>query len=229
MQKIISVFFLILFFFITLNSRAYAYDKEVVCGESCNGFSGALFSENDIKPGDSINKTLSIKNDRNEDLKTSLSSEKLSDTDDILADRITIIIYDGGTILFSGTFTQFLGQDIDLGSILQNNTKVFDIHTAFPHDAGNVYQDKKVNFSLTLRIEGIDSGNEEVLSTSTTTSSSGSSDSSSSGSYRDSLIGQVLGLSDTGGVVFKLFYALAGLIMVSLGLRIIRKYSTPGG
>jgi hypothetical protein len=74
-----------------------AYDKEVVCGSSeCNGFSGALFSENDIKPGDSVNKTLSIKNERDESLNVKLSSEKNNGTDDILAQRITIIIYYGG-------------------------------------------------------------------------------------------------------------------------------------
>lgn len=221
MPKIIAVFFLILCFFLTPLRNVYAYDKEVVCENTCDGFSGALFSENDIKPGDSINKTLSIKNSRSENINIKLSSEKLSGTDDILAERITIIVYDAGNILFSGTFSEFLGKEINLGSISQNQTKVFDIHTAFPINSGNIYQEKRVNFSLTLYIQGDESGTGEVLSTST--SSSGSSDSSSSGSV-NSLIGKVLGLSDTGGITTNIIYLIAGLLMVTLGIRLIRKH-----
>jgi hypothetical protein len=203
-----------------------AYDKEVVCGSSeCTGFSGALFSENDIKPGDSINKSLSITNNKNENLSVTLSSEKLSGTDDILAERITVIIYDGGVILFSGNFLEFLGKSINLGSISQNQIKVFEIHTDFPIDSGNVYQDKRVNFSMTLNVTGEESGTSQTLSSTSTSSDTSATNDSSGSVLGDSLIGQVLGLSDTGGLVINLFYLTSGLFLATLGIRIIKKYN----
>jgi hypothetical protein len=99
--------------------------------------------------------------------------------------------------------------------------KVFEIHTAFPIDSGNVYQDKRVNFSLTLYIQGEESGTGEVLSTSTSSSSSSSPSSSSTGDSVNSLIGQVLGLSDTGGLFVNLFYLTSGLFLIILGLKSI--------
>ena len=217
--------FLITALFFLSATSIFAYDKEVICSNSCTGFSGALFSEMDIKPGDSVNKTLSIKNESDESLNIKLSSEKNNGTDDILAERITIIIYDDGTILYSGNFLEFLGQNIDLGSISQDQTKVFEIHTAFPIDSGNVYQDKRVNFTLMLYLQGEESQNTEVLTTSTSSPASSSSSDTTRGSVLgDSIIGQVLGLSDTGGLFINLFYFITGFFMIILGFKTIRKY-----
>jgi hypothetical protein len=74
-----------------------------------------------------------------------------------------------------------------------------------------------------LYIQGEESGTGEVLSTSTSSSSSSPS-SSSTGDSVNSLIGQVLGLSDTSGLAINLFYLASGLLLATLGVRVIRKY-----
>ena len=120
-------------------NNIFAADKNVVCNNSgCSGFSGSLFSESGMLPGDTLSKTFSVKNERNEPISLTLESEENAGTDEIFKQKIVAVVYEnGGLIKFSGTFENFLVSDIALGNLSPNETKNYEISISFPTDAGN--------------------------------------------------------------------------------------------
>ena len=225
-KKLTGVLTAILLF---LGNMAYvcAADKNVVCNEGgCSGFDGALFSETNVVPGNSVSKTFSIKNEMAEDISVDLDPQEQPGSDDVFLEKVSAVIYlSPATILFGGFMNTFLaGSDIALGTINPGSIKEYEIELSLPTEAGNEYQENVANFSLSLKISGEDSGTSQVLGTS---SSSGSSNSESSGSTPsvESIIGQVLGLSDTSEE--KLFanslIIIVSLILISWGLRLVLK------
>ena len=199
-------------------NNIFAADKNVVCNNSgCSGFSGSLFSESGMLPGDTLSKTFSVKNERNEPISLTLESEENAGTDEIFKQKIVAVVYEnGGLIKFSGTFENFLVSDIALGNLSPNETKNYEISISFPTDAGNEYQGKVINFDLSITITG-DDGSTEVLSSSTSNTNSSSNNSSRPGS----ILGTILGLSDTGGVKLVLIFGGIGILLTSIGLKLI--------
>ncbi|OGM25550.1 hypothetical protein A2715_05900 [Candidatus Woesebacteria bacterium RIFCSPHIGHO2_01_FULL_39_32] len=211
----ISALFLLV---ISSYNNIFAADKNVVCNNSgCSGFSGSLFSESGMLPGDTLSKTFSVKNERNEPISLTLESEENAGTDEIFKQKIVAVVYEnGGLIKFSGTFENFLVSDIALGNLSPNETKNYEISISFPTDAGNEYQGKVINFDLSITITG-DDGSTEVLSSSTSNTNSSSNNSSRPGS----ILGTILGLSDTGGVKLVLIFGGIGILLTSIGLKLI--------
>lgn len=213
----------LVYLFVMSSSYVSGFDKEVICKEGgCSGFDGSLFSEENVYPGQSVKKSIKVKNEKDEKLEFTLSSNQEAGSDENFTKKATIVIYENGNVLFSDTFHNFFGKDIDLGEVEKGNYKLYEFEANFPSDSGNDYQGKRINFSLILNIKGEESGEEEVLSgTSSTGDSQG--DVKSATTVNNSLIGQILGLSDTGfpRKIVNIFFLLIGVFFVLTGIRIL--------
>ncbi len=213
-SRIVYYFVSFLILLITTAGPTYAYDKEVVCNSSgCGGFSGALFSETDVKPGDTYNKSFCIKNDRDENLSITMTTLEKAGADLIFKEVLEVIVKDNtGSILYQGSLKNFLNTQNNLGKISEDQTKCYDITLNFPSSAGNEYQKNQVGFDLIIRITGDDSG--EVLPNSTS-----SSNSNNSASSLQNILGSVLGLANTGNAKTKLALMLFEIILITLGIK----------
>lgn len=213
------------FLFTSLFSPKFvvASDKDVICTSfGCSGFEGNLFNEPDLKPGDTYEKSFCIRNELDEDLSAFLSANDDPGNDNTFEKILEIEIKnDNGDILFNGSLEDFLGKETALGDINKDETECYQISVYFPSDAGNVYQENQIVFDLVLRITGEETGTTQVLSSQTS-----SCESCETSTDVKSILGEVLGLSDTGGFFVNLFYFTSGLFLIILGLKYIRKYFT---
>jgi hypothetical protein len=220
-KKILAAIMTAFFLFLWSMTPANGADREVVCNDSgCSGFDNSLFANTNAVPGDSVSKTFTIKNEKSETLDVDLGKTKDAGTDDSFLSQILVVVYKNTSeVLFSGDMDDFLaGSPIDLGPIDPGSTQSYEIQLALSKDAGNEFQGSVANFSLSLNITGQESGNGEVLGTSSSDSSS-TSDSSSSNS--NTVVGQVLGLSDTSSGVYKFFFMMTGILLLLEGINLI--------
>jgi len=226
--NVLSGLITLIFLFGISYSIVFGYDKEIICNDDgCSGLSGALFNENNIYPGTGFKKSLNIKNDKDENLKITLSSTEDEVSDDDFAKKATIVIYDEGNVIFGNTFSNFLGKDIDLGEVEKADQKLYEFEVNFPEDSGNEYQGKQINFSLSLNFQGEESGESQVLSGA---DADDDDDNGSQGEVKsattedNSLIGKILGLSNTSSnnKLLNIFFLLLGLVLTALGIKYLR-------
>jgi len=204
------------FLFLIITKSVFGLDKEVVCTDSgCSGFLGPLFNVTNTIPGETSIKTFSIKNEKGEKIDVSLTTDKKLGTDQDFAEGAVAVVYSKPSeLIFSDSLYNFIdNKTISLGSIDPQVTKTYEVQLSLPDSAGNEFQGKRANFSLNLNISRQTTGSEEVLS---------SQSSSSSNDNGNSLIGSVLGLSDTDNKKFlNLVLFAAGLFLLILGIILI--------
>jgi hypothetical protein len=136
-----------------------AADQTITCNSSgCSGPGTPLFNVANAAPGDSVEKTLEIKNDRSKDIAVTLSSAKESGGDDMLLDVLTVSIKNSDDSLISQTtLANFIsGSPVSLGAVSANTTKTVKIDISFNESADNSYQNKTAKFTLFLNATGDD-------------------------------------------------------------------------
>jgi len=221
MIKHLTLVFIIAIFLFYVPSRIFASDVNILCNSTgCSGLTDKIFDTQNMVPGDSIQKTISIKNEVGESININLLADKDAATDDAFALKASIVLYKDTSLIYSNYFMNFLDESsVSLGTIGNGQTAEYKIEISLAKELGNEIQRKQVIFDMAFAIKNEGTG--EVLSSSTSNNSSTSSSSNSSGT---SLIGQILGLSDTGGLndfTFTLF--ILGVIFILGGLLIILK------
>ena len=139
---------------------------------------------------------------------------------------MTFIIYKNGSIIYSNFISElFNAGSVELGTITNNQTENYEFEANFAKELGNEYQNKKIVFDLLFTVTS-ESGTSQVLS------SSAASSNTNSTNTPGSVIGQILGLSDTSGeFIFGLLIKTAGIIILLAGLNTLlrnrsRKLST---
>lgn len=157
-----------------------AADQSILCNSlGCTSPGTALFSETNVAPGDTVTKTLEVKNQRSETLTIELSAYKKSGTDDDFLEKVDVSVDEvGGGNKYSGSLGDFLqgSTTVALGSISASSTKEFDITLAL-EDVGNEYQGKGANFDISVDVAGEpdETGSSSVSGSSASSSSCGAS------------------------------------------------------
>lgn len=132
---------------------AQAADLAIVChADGCSHPDTVLFNNLNVAPGQSISKTIEIKNNLTQTLNLDLTAAKSSETDDDFLDKINVSLDEVGFVnRFSGSLNDFFTSTIDLGSLNAGQTKSIII-TLTLQDVGNEYQGKQSKFDLTVAI-----------------------------------------------------------------------------
>ena len=134
-----------------------AADHSIVCNSlGCSGPGTALFSETNITPGNSVTKSLEVKNERSENLTIELKAEKKSGTDEDFIKKVDVSVDEvAGANKFSGTMETFLDNatSIPLGTLSASSVKEYEI-TLGLQDVDNFYQGKGANFNIAIDMTG---------------------------------------------------------------------------
>jgi hypothetical protein len=134
-----------------------AADHSIVCNSlGCSGPGTALFTETNITPGDSVTKSLEVKNERSENLTIELKAEKKSGTDEVFIKKVDVSVDEvAGANKFSGTMETFLDNvtSIPLGTLSASSAKEYEI-TLGLQDVDNFYQGKGANFNIAVNVTG---------------------------------------------------------------------------
>jgi protein-S-isoprenylcysteine O-methyltransferase Ste14 len=120
-------------------------------------FDGLPFVMKNWAPGDSEQKTITIKNDENFDINIYFKAKKTLG-DDILADVLTITIDNK-----SNHLSDLLNNNIVLTPVNSKESQNYNVAISFDEDAGNKYQDKTINFDFIIVAEQIGGKKEEVI------------------------------------------------------------------
>lgn len=162
MKKILSIFILLFFIFV---SPAFAVDLSVTCTSSTcdlSPASGALFNEANFAPGQSVTRTISVKNDNvNDDCYLELKTKNTSDPNN-LAPLLFTVIKNNTTDIYGvsdGTSAAkntkkikdiFTSGYIALGTILKSSSKNFYWVATFDPTANDDFQGKQTTFDFDL-------------------------------------------------------------------------------
>ena len=134
-----------------------AADHSIVCNSlGCSGPGTALFSETNITPGDSVTKSLEVKNERRENLTIELTAEKKLGTDEDFIKKVDVSVDEvGGANKFFGTMEIFLdgATSIPLGTLSVSSVKEYAV-TLGLKDVGNEYQGKGASFNIAVNVTG---------------------------------------------------------------------------
>ena len=200
-----------------------ASDASLTCSDSgCSGIAGAIFNEGNMAPGDMVTKTLTVINNYSEprNFGVQVSDTNFNDSTPSLAQEMIVVIKDtsDSSVLYGPKTLNEWKSDglVNLSQIANGSSKEFIFEVNF-NDVGNEYQEKSLSFDLIFGFEG---GGSRISSPST------SSGSQVLGVSSGNTLGQVLGLSATGGRFWILFVVI-GVILLSFGgiltFRIIRR------
>lgn len=135
---------------------AYAVGDLTVDWGIGTGNVGAIFTIENMAPGDTQSRTVTIDNDSTASRPVGIKGVKTSETGS-LADVIDITISDGPTILYDNTLAAFFTASehpdgIMLTNLPQGASKTMTITTKFQEEAGNEYQNKTLTFNLVIGI-----------------------------------------------------------------------------
>lgn len=207
-----------------------AADFDIVCNDSgCGGLDGPVFTETGMLPGDSASGSISIENNSDDVLEITMELIKNEDTDDDFADIVESMIHVDADQIYNGYLSGTLGVLYDLGSLsIGDSINIsYDLH--FPSDAGNDFMNDAADFDIRFVITGESSGETEVITTNTSGDPNGTDGNEGEvlGDTTDdsSLMGQLLGLSDTGSLKKYDVLVILGIVLVSLGVYLICSYS----
>jgi hypothetical protein len=217
-----KILYLLLAFFISVNKNSvYAADSDVICGDmGCSGFDNSLFSDVDVLPGDSSEKTVSIKNTRGNPLSIYLSGTKDEGNDDVFSDQLIFSVEKGGVYSYKDTLSSFfVSDDVFLTQLPAGGEEEFTLALNFDKSLGNEYQEKTAKFSLSLTAEE-DEGESQNSPTPTpdVNNSSDDNDTTDVLSQATSGIGEVLGLSDTSSLYLISFFESLGILFILISL-----------
>ena len=170
--KIIRLFLFSLFitalFAFVFTGIAKASDQTITCiSTDCSGLSGALFTETNLAPGDSITRVLHILNTTNPDscnltmsATTPLTTGNAGSSD--FTTKLFTAIYDGSSDVYGvrdvtgkATNSKTLGNlygdtPIFLGSIVAGGNRDYNWTVYFDKDSDNTYQAASTKFDLNL-------------------------------------------------------------------------------
>jgi hypothetical protein len=115
-----------------------------------------FFNETNLAPGAIINKTLTVHNDIVVPRMASIKATNVTRSPGLpkLDEILTLDIKDGATTLFTGHLSDFLnntnpdGMQLDI--INPGVTKSYAFHLELPTSAGNIYQNRSVQFDVTV-------------------------------------------------------------------------------
>lgn len=120
---------------------------------------GPIFDVEDIVPGDSQSKTISVKNNATSSLPVGIRG--LEGDESILDEALLIEITENSNSLYgtggSKTLEDFFNESqtldgIDLGMLNPNQTKTYSVQITFDSQAGNEYQNQNLVFNLIVGI-----------------------------------------------------------------------------
>ncbi len=172
MKRIILITTLLL---LISSGKAIAADYKVTCDNTgCTGPTTATFYETNLAPGDSITRTISIKNNYGETLNLTLSADKLINTDDPLLPQVSIEIQGlWGRTRFTSTLAELLTTNlVDLGHLFAFSIREISLTLTLSR-FGNTYQASKAWFDIpvSINVQG-QARNQGSISTHTSPSSS---------------------------------------------------------
>ena len=119
-----------------------------------------LFSEADVKPGDSVSRTFTVTNNGSEDEDVYVSVENISipGTGSNLADVMMLTIENGSGTYYTGSFTDFFGDaPIMLSTLAPSADKTYTMTASLADTVGNPYQSTTFGFDLVVGFVGGDS------------------------------------------------------------------------
>ena len=131
-----------------------AADFDIACdANSCTSPGSAIFNQTNVAPGDSVTKTIEIKNQHGETINMDMTTSENSDTDTTFLNVVDVLVKEeNGTVRFTGSLTAFLNNPaIDLGSLNAYGTKQITITLSF-QDVGNQYQGQQAKFNIPIHI-----------------------------------------------------------------------------
>lgn len=145
------------FALITLVKVTSAADQTITCDTNgCDGSGSPLFSVSNLIPGESVEKTLTVVNNRDETLSAFLSANNQDDSGNILHNVLRISIKSNGTSIYTDTLANFLNlsSPVSLGNIPKSNSQNYQMLISFDIEAGNEYQGKSTDFDLSVNLSG---------------------------------------------------------------------------
>ncbi len=140
-------------------NTAYAVGDLIVDWGIGVGDVGAIFTVNNMAPGDSEDRNVIVTNGAPTIRPVAIKGTNLVETD-ALSGVMDIEITDGVTTLYTNTLQQFFADSLDPDGIPLSNhnggqTKTYSIIVTFQEGAGNEFQDQELSFNLVIGI-GID-------------------------------------------------------------------------
>ena len=139
MIKHLTLVFIIAIFLFYVPSRIFASDVNILCNSTgCSGLTDKIFDTQNMVPGDSIQKTISIKNEVGESININLLADKDAATDDAFAQKASIVLYKDTSLIYSNYFMNFLDESsVSLGTIGNGQTAEYKIEISLAKELGN--------------------------------------------------------------------------------------------
>lgn len=141
-------------------ASAYAVgDLTVTWNGAGSGNTGPMFSTDNMAPGDTEQKTITVENGSADSHEISIRGLVTANTGD-LSDVMTIVISRNGSDIYGGslgikTLTEFFtdssgGNGIILGTLGSGETASYDLFVTFLEESGNQYQSQALTFDLKI-------------------------------------------------------------------------------
>lgn len=111
---------------------------DLIIGLSTSGSNDGFLTIDKLVPGQSISKTLDVRNSGDVVFKYKASVQK-QDGDDNLFNKLQLTIKKGTTTIFDGSLKDL---NMTIGNIDSGVTETLDFTATLPQDAGNEYQGK---------------------------------------------------------------------------------------
>lgn len=112
-----------------------------------------LFLNADVKPGDTVSRTVTVRNESGEtqDIITAVENEFNTG----LGDAMNLSISSNGTTYYNDSFTTFLEPgEIPLNSLTDGSERTYTFTASIPTSAGNEYQTTELGFDLVIGFAG---------------------------------------------------------------------------
>ncbi|WLD91511.1 TasA family protein [Alkalihalobacillus sp. AL-G] len=114
--------------------------------------SGVLFDVSNIKPGDVMNRKVSIQNKGNKDFTYTTKADFKSGSD-LLYNQLELHIQDENGSLYDGKLSEFKG--FDPRSLAQKTQEDITFSVEFPWESGNEFQGLATKFTIEFSAEGV--------------------------------------------------------------------------
>lgn len=131
-----------------------AADYDIICdANGCTSPGTAIFNETTVAPGNSVTKTIEIKNQHGETINMDMTASQNLGTDNDFLNVVDVVVQEVNSFTrFTGTLTAFLNNPaIDLGSLNAYKTKLIAITLTF-QNVGNEFQGKQAKFDIPVHI-----------------------------------------------------------------------------
>jgi len=152
MMKLLKISSFILIFFVINSSKVFAVSDVIVnCDNTnCEMFNSPLFNEQNLLPGDTVNKILEVNNNREEVcyLNMEISDWSESSLDFSKKFQVDINSSKSGTIFVDSLFNLFDNHTIDFETLNTSESIIYNFDVVFDANSGNEFQNKNVNFDF---------------------------------------------------------------------------------